>query len=173
MAEPCTSAGALKCLLDAAVPTSRFGCYARTPVALPELGEEVVLYLYPGSVRSPEDGYESPLRDSVQHRSFEDCRESLRTLGYSAVGLSSHSVDAQRRVAAGTGVSHTLLSDPDLVLARALGLPTFNMDRDDWYCRVTILIQGGRIAAAFHPSAARSAGEAIARIQDQGVARCR
>jgi peroxiredoxin len=163
MAEPCTSAGAIECLLGAAVPTSRFGCYARTPVALPELGEEVVLYLYPGSVCSPEDGYESPLRDSVQHRSFEDRRESLRALGYSAVKLSSQSVDTQWRVAADTGVSHTLLSDPDLVL------PTFNMDRDDWYCRVTLLIQGGRIAAAFHPtSAARSAGEAIARIQEQG-----
>jgi peroxiredoxin len=170
MAEPCTSAGAIERFLGAAVPTSRFKCYAGTPVAVPELGASLVLYLYPGSVCSPEDGYESPLRDSVQHRAFEDSRKGLGALGYSAVGLSSQSVDVQRRVAADTGVRHTLLSDPGLLLASALGLPTFNMDRDDWYCRFTVVIQGGRIAAAFYPSsAARSAGEAIAWIRERGV----
>lgn len=147
----------------------RFGCYARTPVAISELAEKLVLYLYPGSVCSPEDGYESPLRDSVQHRSFADRREELGALGCSAVGLSSQSVDAQRRVVAATGVSHALLSDPDLVLAGALGLPTFNLDHADWYCRFTVMIHRGRIAAAFSPtSAARSAGEAAAWIREQG-----
>lgn len=127
-------------LQGAVVPTARFGCYARTPVAVPELAlaVELGLYLYPGSVCSPEDGYESPLRDSVQHRSFADRREALGALGYSAVGLSSQSGDAQRRVVADTGMSHMLLSDPDLVLAGTLGLPTFNMDHADGYCRFSV-----------------------------------
>jgi peroxiredoxin len=170
MAEPCSTSAAspIARLQDAAVPPTRFRCYARTPVAVPELGEKLVLYLYPGSICSPEDGYQSPSRDSLQHRSFADRRGELGRLRYNAVGLSSQSVDALRRVAADTGVSHPLLSDPDLQLARALGLPTFNMDHTDWYCRLTLVVDRGRVAAAFYPtSAARSGGEAVAWIRKQ------
>lgn len=128
-----------------------------------------MLDLYPGAICSPEDGYQSPSRDSVQHRSFADRRDELATLGYNAVGLSSQSVDAQRRVVADAGASHTLLSDPDLRLAGAPGLPTFNMDHSDWYCRLTVVVHRGRAAVAFYPiSAARSAGEAVAWIREQG-----
>ncbi len=171
MAEPCSTstAGQGGRLLDAVVPPVRFRCYARAPVALPELGKRLVLYLYPGAICSPEDGYQSPSRDSVQHRSFADRRDELERLGYNAVGLSSQSVDAQRRVVTDAGVSHTLLSDSDLELAGALGLPTFNMDKSDWYCRLTVMVHRGRVAGAFYPiSAARSAGEAVAWIREQG-----
>ena len=81
------------------------------------------------SVRSPEDGYQSPLRDSVQHRAFANRRAELVGLGYAIVGVSSQALDVQRRVIADTGVRHMLLSDPDLVLAQTLGLPTFRLDQ--------------------------------------------
>jgi peroxiredoxin len=64
-----------------------------------------------------------------------------------------------------------LLSDPDLQLALALGLPTFNVDNTDWYCRLTLVITEGTVAQAFSPvvSARRSAAQAIAWMRGQGL----
>ena len=96
----------------------------------------------PYAVRSPEDRYQSPLRDSVQHLAFANCDAELVGLGYAIVGVSSQSLDVQRRAIADTGVRHTLLSDPDLVLAQALGLPTFRLDQAEWYRRLVVVTGG-------------------------------
>jgi peroxiredoxin len=78
-------------------------------------------------------------------------------------------VEVQRRVVADTGIRHALLSDPELKLAQALGLPTFNMDQTDWYRRTVIVVEHGRIAWASYPVAsASSASEAVAWISGLG-----
>lgn len=156
MAEPCSTAtaGQIGRLMNVAVPPARFLSYARTPVAIGELGAKLVLYLYPGSICSPEDGYQSPSRDSLQHRSFADRRDELTTLGYKAAGLSSQSVDAQRRVVADTGVSHTLLSDPALQLTGALGLPHSTCITPTGIAVSRSWFTQGRVAAAFCPISA-------------------
>jgi hypothetical protein len=66
-------------------------------------------------------------------------------------GISSHSAELQRSAADSTGVTHPLLSDPELQIAGALGLPTFSEDAADWYCRLTLVAVSGRIVHAVYP----------------------
>jgi peroxiredoxin len=148
----------------------RLNCYMGVPVDLQELGgnETLVIYSYPGCVCSPEDGYESPLLDAMQHRAFADCGSVFRATGCRPVGISSQSVEGQRRAAADTRATHMLLSDPDLRLARALGLGTFNVDGADWYCRMTLVVVGGIVAETFSPRGARATAQAIAWLRAQG-----
>ncbi len=54
----------------------------------------LVIYLYPGSNRSPADGEQTPLMDHAQHRAFFDHRAARATRNYQAVGISSQSVKA-------------------------------------------------------------------------------
>jgi peroxiredoxin len=121
-------------LLGLSFPTTRLGCYSGAPMGVSELGKLLVIYFYPGCLCSPEDGYWSPVRDTAQHGAFAYQSADLLASGYAPVGLSSQSVEVQRRVVADTGIRHTLLSDPELKLAQALGLPTFNMDQTDCTC---------------------------------------
>jgi peroxiredoxin len=92
-------------------------------------------------------------------------------MGCRPVGISSQSVQGLRRAAADTDAKHMLLSDPDLQLARALGLSTFNVDNTDWDCRLTLVITEGTVAQAFSPvgSARRSAAQVIAWMRGQGL----
>jgi len=76
MDELCTSSGVpapgkwTDRLVQQQLPTARLGCYTAPAVALSELGERLVVYFYPGTVWSPEDGYDSPVLDVAQHRAF-------------------------------------------------------------------------------------------------------
>ena len=117
-----------------------------------------VVYFFPGCPRSPEDGYDSPRCDVIQHRAFAACATELAALGCRAVGISSQGVELLREA----NVKHLLLSDPELQLARLLELPTFRADGIDWYRRQVLLLVEGHIAHAFRPSSARaSATDAI------------
>lgn len=151
------------------LPSGRLGCYLGCPVNLSELGDRLVLYFYPGCLCSPEDGYRAPAVDAAQHRAFASRRVDFDGFGCVVVGVSSHSLDVQRRVAADTGLTHALLSDPDMCISQALGLPTFNVDNRDWYCRLTLLAIGGRIRHVLSPaSGPASAAQAIAWLRAQG-----
>jgi peroxiredoxin len=61
-----------------------------------------------------------------------------------------------------------LLSDPELRLAHALGLWTFNVDGADWYCRRTLVVIGGIVAETFAPRGARATAQAIEWLRAQG-----
>jgi peroxiredoxin len=148
----------------------RLGSYMGVPTGVPEVGRLLVVYFYPGCVCSPEDGYQSPTRDFAQHLAFSRARADLLAAGYAAVGVSSQPTEMQRRAVADARIGHALLSDPELELASALGLPTFNVDGRDWYCRLVLVLARGRIAAVFHPvaDASGSASEALVWIREQG-----
>jgi len=177
MAERCvstaevTSASRLDQLVGQALPAVRLAYFSGSFVDLRGLGGRLVIYFYPGCVCSPEDGYRSPVLDVAQHRAFAFRRADFLELACRPVGISSQSVQDQRLIAADTGARHLLLSDPDLQLARALGLPTFNVDKMDWYCRVLLVVREGIVARAFSPvsSAAGSAAQAITWMRGQGV----
>lgn len=171
MSEACVSPHRLaERLTGQPFPTLRLGHYGGAPVSVPELGARLVLYFYPGAVRSPEDGYQSPLRDSVQHRAFANRHVELVGLGYAIVGVSSQALDVQRRVIADTGVRHTLLSDPGLALAQTLSLPTFRLDQAQWYRRLVVVMEEDRIVAAFYPvtNTAGATSKAVAWIRGSG-----
>ncbi|HTU79394.1 MAG TPA: hypothetical protein VMF09_11595 [Solirubrobacteraceae bacterium] len=138
-------------LVGKRLPPASFDTYRGHAVTFSELGERLAIYCYPGCVCSPEDGYDSPARDSAQHRAFVYHREELRKLGFTPVGVSSHPAEGQRVTAVDSGILHPLLSDPELQLAVTLNLPTFNADATDWYCRLTMLAMRGRIVHATYP----------------------
>jgi peroxiredoxin len=116
----------------------------------------VVLYFYPGCASARED--------EAQHRAFRDLHLDFEARHYSPVGVSSQSERSQRASAFAIGATHRLLRDPELLLARELGLPTFSCDGASWYQRLMLVASGARIAKVFFPvpSAARSAAQVIA-----------
>jgi peroxiredoxin len=123
-----------------------------------------IVYFYPGSLCSPENGYDSPALDEAQHRAFADHWLDFTALHCVIFGISSQPLDKQRATAEGLGLGHPLLWDGEKRLAHELGLPTFTEANTSWYCRVTLVIRSGAAAHAFYPvtSVVRSAAQAIA-----------
>lgn len=133
--------------------------------------DRAVLYFYPGSVISPEGGYDSPMLDEAQHRAFAIHWADLLQLGCSVFGVSSEPVDRQSGIPARLGIGHPLLCDSARVLALELGLPTFTVGETGWYCRVTLVVDRGVIVQAFYPltSAVRSPLQAIEWMRRHGA----
>jgi peroxiredoxin len=131
--------------------------------------DRAVLYLYPGTRCSPEDGHGSPGLDETQHRVFSDHWPDFLALNCRVLGLSSQSLDEQCVVAAALGIGHPILCDRDASVAHELGLPTFSVDDVTWYRRATLIVHDGAIVQAFYPleSAFRSAAQAVAWMQRQ------
>jgi peroxiredoxin len=170
-------ASGARCVADrlagVAIPSVVLESFQEEPIDLRQLAQQrpLVLYLYPGSDRSPADGEQTPLMDQAQHRAFVDRRADLAARSYQAVGVSSQSVKAQLRSALAGQLTQRLFSDPELQLARALELPTFDLDEARWYHRLTLIAKDGRVEKAFFPvaRAGRSAAQVITWMQVQGI----
>jgi peroxiredoxin len=155
------------------LPSVVLSGYRGLPLDLCEFAHTfpLVVYLYPGGCWSPEDGEDTPLVDAVQHCAFRDHQPALEARKYRAIGISSQFLNAQRETALASGVSHTLLRDPELLLARELGLPTFSADGGCWYRRLMLVTSGAQVEKAFFPvsAAGRSAAQVIAWVTMQGL----
>ena len=67
------------------------------------------------------------------------------------MGMSAQPAAAQRVFAARHEINFPLLSDPELKLARELGLPTFRAGDLELYKRLTLVAESGRIVKVFYP----------------------
>jgi peroxiredoxin len=132
---------------------------------------DVAIYLYPGDGRTlPEEGGGPWRLDDLQHRAFRDAEMELRALGFGAVGVSSEPSRSQGRVLVTNRISHEMLSDPEMLMAREPGLPTFAVGDGRWYRRLTLVLVGGRIAKVFSPvTPAHSASQVIAWIRTRAT----
>lgn len=83
--------------------------------------------------------------------SFRDHHRELLALGAEVFGLSSQDGDYQREVVERLHLSFPLLSDEGLRFARALSLPTFEVDGMTLIKRLTLVIAAGRIEHVFYP----------------------
>jgi peroxiredoxin len=116
-----------------------------------------VVYVYPRTelpdVPLPEGWEEIPgaLGCTPQSCAFRDHVLELAAYGVSVFGLSSQPLSEQREFAQLERIPYPLLSDPDLHLAEALGLPTFEADGRRFYRRLTFLAHEQRIAKVFYP----------------------
>ncbi len=130
----------------------------------------LVIYLYPGSGGSSVGATAGAIADAVQHRAFDRVRDELSARCVKAVGLSSDSASAQYTSVCANRVCHELWSDPELALARALGLPTFTDSGAERYQRLTLVVSSGRIERAFFPVEApqRSAAQVICWLKASG-----
>jgi peroxiredoxin len=151
--------GAAAHLPGLAMPTITLAATDGSAVALDRFGSgRTVLYLYPMTgqpgVALPDGWDEIPGARGCTPEScgFRDHHAELREAGAEAVyGLSSQSSDYQREAAQRLELPFALLSDPHLAVAEALGLPTFVVDGERLYRRLTLVITGGVIEHAFYP----------------------
>jgi peroxiredoxin len=111
----------------------------------------VVVYVYPGTERSPDGGQESAMLDVVQHRAYDAIEAEFAALNLFVLGVSRQMGQTPQEVVVGVGVGHMLLGDPAFLLAESLGLPTFEEHGVKGYRRLTFVIRGGTIGKIFYP----------------------
>jgi peroxiredoxin len=130
----------------------------------------VVYYLYPGTDDFAALGIDSPAEDTAQHRAYCEREYRFRELGVRTVGISSQQHLEQLGTIREHHIEHPMLIDPDLVLAEALGLPTFELAERLWYRRLTLLVHDGVIERAFYPvaTAANNPGQVLTWLQLHG-----
>lgn len=109
------------------------------------------IYVYPGTTASVDGERDTPMADAAQHRAFREGRDELFRHGVLVAGLSSQSQDEQLATVETHSVLHWLLSDPELSLARALGLPTCKANGNTVFSRAILVVRHGEVAEAVHP----------------------
>jgi peroxiredoxin len=82
---------------------------------------------------------------------FRDHHGELRALGAEVFGLSSQRTEYQAEAADRLHLPFALLSDERLELADALRLPTFTVEGERLYRRLSLVLRGGRIEHVFYP----------------------
>ena len=128
------------------------------PIDLAELcAERAVLYVYP---RTGKPGVPSlPGWDEVpgargctpQSCAFRDHAAELAELGALVAGLSSQTLEDQVEFAERNHLPYPVLSDPELRLREALGLPTFEIVGHTLYKRLALIAEHGVIVQVFYP----------------------
>jgi peroxiredoxin len=83
--------------------------------------------------------------------SYRDALAGFDRLGAAVVGISAQTAAEQAEFAAREHIPFPLLSDPDLRLAAALALPTFEVEGRTLYRRLTLVAENARIAKTFYP----------------------
>ncbi|EST36255.1 MerR family transcriptional regulator [Streptomyces roseochromogenus] len=128
-------------------------------VRLDTLGpRRTVVYVYPLTGRPgtdlPEGWNSIPGARGCTPEScgFRDHFQDLLEAGAGRVhGLSSQDTGYQREVVERLGLPFDMLSDPDLTLADALGLPTFEVEGLRLFRRLTLVLRAGVIEHVFYP----------------------
>lgn len=86
-----------------------------------------------------------------QSCAYRDALAEFERLGTTVVGISAQPSEEQREFAQREHIPFPLLSDPDLQLAAALRLPTFEAEGMTLYKRLTLIAEAGRIVKVFYP----------------------
>jgi peroxiredoxin len=135
----------------------------------------LVLYVYPrtGTPDEPSpDGWDAipgARGCTPQSCAFRDHHAELQALGAGVLGLSAQPPQEQAEFAAREQLPFALLSDPQLQLAAALRLPTFEAGGMQLYRRITLVVEDGAIVKAFYPvfPADRNAAEVIGWLRER------
>lgn len=104
----------------------------------------------------------NPVADTMG-RALRDIQDVLDDLGVQTVGVSTQPIAEQHDFADMELFTQRLLADPDLVLARILGLPFTVISARAEYRPVILIVHGGRIEHVIYPvdSPRLSAQEAL------------
>ena len=150
---------------------------------VPDGSERLVVYAYPMTglpgVENPRGWDDIPGARGCTSEScgFRDHAQELAQVGAAVVGLSTQTTAYQREAVERLRLPFPLASDAELVLARALGLPTFDADVRDQHDggghkrllrRLTFVVRDGVIEKVFYPvsSPDTHATEVLAWVQD-------
>jgi peroxiredoxin len=117
----------------------------------------LVLYIYPRTGKPGEpllpgwDDIPGARGCTPESCAFRDLSADIERLGARVHGLSAQSLADQHEFAERVQLPYAILSDPELELAAALGLPTFEVAGMKLYKRLTLIARAGRIAHVFYP----------------------
>ncbi|MGH3099206.1 MAG: MerR family transcriptional regulator [Streptosporangiales bacterium] len=151
--------GAADHLPGETLPPLRLPATSGEQVRLDALGpSRAVLYVYPLTGRPdadlPEgwDAIPGARGCTSEACAFRDHHVELRSAGAAQVfGVSSQDSDYQREVVGRLQLPFAMLSDTNLNLAAALGLPTFTAGGMRLYKRLTLITRNSRIEHVFYP----------------------
>ena len=126
-------------------------------VDLASFGGRTVAYGYPRTGRpdqEPPVGWNAipgARGCTPQSCGFRDHFQDMRQLGVRVFGFSTQDTDYQREVVERLHLPFELLSDAELTFARALRLPTFEVEGMVLIKRLTLIVADGRIEKVFYP----------------------
>jgi peroxiredoxin len=150
--------GAARHLAGLTLPNITLAATSGPDVTLSKLKELTVLYIYP---RTGVPGVDAPPGwDDIpgargctpQSCGFRDHFAELKGLGVAQVyGLSSQDTDYQREAAERLHLPFALLSDAELKLKSAIGLPTFFTSGMTLYKRMALVLEDATIVRVFYP----------------------
>jgi peroxiredoxin len=151
--------GAASHLPGRAMPALSLPATDGRQVNLAALGDgRTVIYIYPMTgrpgVELPEGWDDIPGARGCTPEScgFRNLHDELLAAGAAQVfGLSSQSTEYQREAVDRLHLPFAMLSDEPLALAGALGLPTFSIEGQTLYRRLTMVVTGGVIEHVFYP----------------------
>ena len=147
------------------------------PVSLRELAlERLVLYIYPRTGRPGEpsppgwDAIPGARGCTPESCAFRDHAAELSELGASLAGLSAQPLEEQVEFAERNHIAYPVMADPELRLAGALRLPTFDVAGMTLYKRITLVIEACAVAKVFYPvfPPDKNADEVIAWLRERG-----
>lgn len=132
-----------------------------------------VVYVYPRTGKPGEplpagwDGIPGARGCTSQSCAFRDQVSDLAAHGATVIGLSAQSPADQLEFAEREQIPYPLLSDTDLRLALALGLPTFEVAGMRLYKRLTFIARERQIEQVFYPvfPPERNAAEVLAWLE--------
>jgi peroxiredoxin len=135
-----------------------------------EARERLVVYVYPrtGTPGQPLlegwDDIPGARGCTPQSCAFRDTQAELAGHGAALIGISTQTPAEQREFAEREHIPYPLLSDDELRLADAMGLPTFETSGLHLYKRLTFVAEAGEIVKVFYPvfPPDRNAGEVLA-----------
>jgi len=126
-------------------------------VDVSQLSGTTVLYCYPRTGRpdqEPPDGWNAipgARGCTPQSCAFRDHHRELQALNARVFGLSTQDTAYQREAVERLHLPFSLLSDAELRLATALGLPVFQVDSMRLLKRLTLIVRAGIVAHVFYP----------------------
>jgi peroxiredoxin len=139
-------------LPDLTLPSSR------GPVNLAKLARgRLVLYVYPRTGKPGQpmlpgwDDIPGARGCTPQSCGFRDHAAELAAFEARVAGLSAQSLDDQVEFAERNRMPFPVVADERLELARALGLPTFEVEGLTLYKRLALVAEDGRIVKVFYP----------------------
>lgn len=150
--------GAADHLPGLAVPALSLPATSGGRLDLAELAKgRLVAYLYPrtGTPGQPLiegwDDIPGARGCTPQSCSYRDALAEFERFGATVVGISSQSAAEQAEFASREHIPFPLLSDPQLQLATALRLPTFEAAGMTLYRRLTLVAEAGVVVKTFYP----------------------
>jgi peroxiredoxin len=136
----------------------------------------LVLYVYPRAGRpgvAPLPGWDDipgARGCTPQSLGFREAYGDFRALGAEVAGLSAQTLDDQEEFAGRNEIAYPILADPELRLAAALRLPTFEVEGMRLYKRLALVVEACAIAKVFYPvfPPNENAAEVLAWLEERG-----